>query len=198
MLFNFCNAGEMWNAISAIATVIVVVFALYPILQEFFHKQRVKKILRFRLLFELNIIHESYFGKILKLLHVFKGNGPNIIKIPETDIVYFDKLEKLFEETIYISRYEKEWLQEILELFRKMTYRKLDNGFFLIQNDVLKIERLSCSLIVKIKGKLDIPEEMEDIRRQSYDRIVNAIPSTDPGYPKFDSILEVIVGKEEQ
>ena len=27
-----------------------------------------------------------------------------------------DKLEKLFDETIYISRYEKEFLQEILEL----------------------------------------------------------------------------------
>ena len=143
-------------------------------------------------MFELNIIHESYFGKILTLPHLFDGKERKPIKIPETGIIYFDKLEKLFEETIYISRYEKEWLQEILELFRKMTYRKLNKDYFLMPEDVLRIENLSCALIVKIKKKLNITEEMEATRRQSYDRIKSAIPSTDPKYPTFDSISRLL------
>jgi hypothetical protein len=171
-MFDFTNAGEIWTCIGAIGSIFVIILALFPIFRDYIHGFKIKDVIRNKILFDLELIHESYFGKVLTNPQVF--NNPNNIpyEIKESDFKYFSNLELLYDSTVPLTSYEKNILASIIHQFRKTTYRKIENKYYMDSWDVYLIELLSFDLCTFIFKKTK--QGKRNVREQSYRRITHA------------------------
>ena len=192
-MFDFTNAGEQWTAISAVASFLVIIVALFPLIREMIHNSRKKSIIRNRILFEVNNIHESFFGKILAKIELFNQNIPQPYTFYENDVKYFSNIEDIYDETISLTKYEKEKIKDIIGLFRRNTYRKLEDGsYYMMTYDIIELEKTSNDLLIFIKMKLKQVIKDEYIRNNSYNRISEAAKISGKQYPSYNEILAIL------
>ena len=195
-MFNFTNAGEIWTCIGAIGSIFVVFLALFPIFRDFVHSFKTKDVIRNKILFDLELIHESYFGKVLTNPQVF--NNPDNIpyEIKESDFEYFNNLEQLYDSTIPLSSYEKNILASIIHQFRKTTYRKFENKYYMDSWDVYLIELLSNDLCTFIFKKTK--QGKRNVRVQSYKRITHAGKFVGKQYISYEEVSKLFEDVKEK
>jgi hypothetical protein len=191
MMFDFKNAGEIWSFIGTIGSLLVASIALTPIFKEFIHKQKSKEIVRNQLVFELMIIHESFFGKILSQLSLFQKDDIFPYKIPIKEISYFEKLEEIYKTMVYLSGEEKRCTANLINEFRKAEYRKLDNDYLLMMsNSVFEIENLANYLLEKVNEKLG--RKGLNHRYHAYSNIHTIAQITNEKYPEYPEIFSLL------
>lgn len=169
------NAGEFWTAISAIATFLAVIIALFPIFSNHLLQNKKNYITRFALFNDLRNIHESYFGKILHYIQTCRKNDN--YKIPDDDHKYFSSIENLQNEMTNLTDYEKKLILNIISIYKETMYRKDNVGnYFISLENIKKIElyaKKSIELLL-INMKLDKKNNNtcnNNFRIKSYDKI---------------------------
>ena len=119
-LKNPCN----WLVVSAIGTIFLGGVAIAPILKEFRHRQKYKRVLRELTYIEIRDINESYKGKIKTFEKDWQKGCITEVIVPEHDFNFFKRLGISYKEATYLSRKERDKIGEIIRAFRKGSYHK--------------------------------------------------------------------------
>jgi len=175
MNININISGDLWTALGTIATFLAVFVALIPFYKENLLINKRNYIIRSKLIMELENIHESYYGKIYDYIQYNKTCTAYII--PENDYGYFNTLELMMNDILFLKNNEKNKIIELIKIHKYCLYRKNHKGQSKISLiDIKNIEFISITLLNLLqKSKMSIVHRKEyiDYRNKAYIKITN-------------------------
>jgi Na+/melibiose symporter-like transporter len=141
-----------WTGIAAIATFVLALVAITPILKDWIYKKKYRVILRTQMIMELTVL---LWGFKNKLVHIAenpeKGTARQLNSEDQKAIL---QLEELFKNAAYLSRKESNLFQLLLKQFRENSFAYRRDGLDKDGIELLKdiVERLIGLLNIELNG----------------------------------------------